>query len=149
MCGFAEIFQGAGAVVGGIQTAQRGRAQARHYERLGDSLEAAARHAAARRSEQNDQALGLQQAQAAASGAALEGSLLDALLSRNYFARVEEEDIRLQGLQQRAGQYAQAEFSRGDTRAALTAQAFGAATSLLASAEAGRRKNPFLGLFSA
>ena len=135
MCGFAEIFLGAGAVSGGIQSAQRGRAEARHYERLGDSLKAAALHAAARTSERNDQGLGLQQAQAAASGVGLEGSLLDALLSRNYFARVEEEDIRLQGLQQQAGQYAQAEFSRADTRAALTGPAFGAATSLLKSAE--------------
>ena len=135
MCGFAEILQGTGAVVGGIQTAQRGRAQAAHAERLGDSLRAAALHAAARTAEQNDQALGAQKAQAVAAGTALEGSLLDALLNRNYFARVEEEDIRLQGRQQAAGQYAQAAFARADTRAALTGHAFGAATSLLKSAE--------------
>lgn len=135
MCGFAEIFQGAGAIAGGIQTAQRGRAQATHYERLAKSAIAVATHEAARVSEQNDQALAAAKANAAGSGATLQGSMLDALIAHGYFARVQEEDVRLRGLQQAAGHGAQAAFSRADTRAALTGQGFGAATNLLASAE--------------
>ncbi len=150
MCGFAELFQGAGAVAGGIQSYQSGRVQDAQLRTQARYARLAATHQAARFAESADQEQGRRLAQLAGGGLALEGSLLDAVLAGAVANRAQQEQIRQQGVAEAAQLRGRAAFAAADTRAGLIRSGFGAATSLLAAAEAPRPqgRGPFLGLFT-